>query len=67
MRAFKWLKLRRKPWAFQVMLAPLRKILKFDKPLEAKGYRPLQMTFDDQLKALIFFHLEEYRIWQRTA
>jgi len=29
-------------------------------PLEARGYRPLKMTFDDQLKALIFFHLEEH-------
>lgn len=60
MRTFKWLKRRRKPWAFKTMLAPLRKMLKFDKPLESRGYRPLQMTFDDQLKALIFFHLEEY-------
>jgi hypothetical protein len=60
MRTFKRLKRLRKPWAFQMMLAPLRKMLKFDKPLESRGYRPLQMTFDDQLKALIFFHLEEY-------
>jgi hypothetical protein len=29
-------------------------------PLEARGHRPLQMTFDDQLNALIFFHLEEH-------
>jgi hypothetical protein len=29
-------------------------------PLQARGNRPLQMTFDDQLKALIFFHLEEH-------
>jgi len=29
-------------------------------PLEAKGNRPLKMTFDDQLKMLIFFHLEEF-------
>lgn len=29
-------------------------------PLEARGDRPLKMTFDDQLKALIFFHLEEH-------
>ena len=29
-------------------------------PLEAQGYRPLKMTFDDQLKALVFFHLEEH-------
>jgi len=27
-------------------------------PLESRGDRPLKMTFDDQLKALIFFHLE---------
>ena len=29
-------------------------------PLEARGHRPLKMTFDDQLKALVFFHLEEH-------
>jgi hypothetical protein len=29
-------------------------------PLDARGHRPLKMTFDDQLKALIFFHLEEH-------
>ena len=29
-------------------------------PLEAQGHRPLKMTFEDQLKALIFFHLEEH-------
>jgi hypothetical protein len=29
-------------------------------PLKARGDRPLQMTFEDQLKALIFFHLEEH-------
>jgi Transposase DDE domain len=28
--------------------------------LESQGNRPLQMTFEDQLKALIFFHLEEH-------
>ena len=60
MRTFKRMKRLRKSWAFRMVLAPLRIMLKFDKPLEAKGYRPLQMNFDDQLKALIFFHLEEY-------
>jgi hypothetical protein len=29
-------------------------------PLEAQGHRPLKMIFEDQLKALIFFHLEEH-------
>ena len=28
--------------------------------LTSRGNRPLKMTFDDQLKALIFFHLEEH-------
>ena len=28
-------------------------------PLESRGGRPLKMTFEDQLKSLIFFHLEE--------
>jgi hypothetical protein len=28
-------------------------------PLEARGNRPLKMTFEDQLKMLIFFQLEE--------
>jgi len=29
-------------------------------PLVSRGNRPLKMTFDDQLKALVFFHLEEH-------
>ncbi len=29
-------------------------------PLESRGDRPLKMTFEDQLKACIFFHLEEH-------
>ena len=28
--------------------------------LESKGDRPLKMSFEDQLKALIFYHLEEH-------
>jgi len=29
-------------------------------PLETRGNRPLQMNFEDQLRALVFFHLEEH-------
>ena len=29
-------------------------------PLTARGDRPLQMKFEDQLKALVLYHLEEY-------
>ena len=28
--------------------------------LESQGNRPLQMTFEDHLKALVYFHLEEH-------
>lgn len=28
--------------------------------LEARGHRPLQMTFEDQLKILAYYHLEEH-------
>jgi hypothetical protein len=28
--------------------------------LESRGNRPLKMTFEDQLHALIFFHLQEH-------
>lgn len=60
MRAFKRLKQRRKPWAFKRLLAPIVKRFKPANMLESRGDRPLQLTFDDQLKALIFFHLQEY-------
>ncbi len=43
-----------------MLLAPIVKRFKSENTLESRGDRPLQMTFDDQLKALIFFHLEEY-------
>jgi hypothetical protein len=29
-------------------------------PLLSRGYRPLKMTFEQQLKSLILFHLEEH-------
>ena len=38
----------------------LEKILPDAPVLESRGDRPLKMTFEDELKALIFFHLEEH-------
>lgn len=29
-------------------------------PLESRGNRPLKMKFEDQLRALVFFHMEEH-------
>lgn len=43
-----------------MLLAPFFERFKSNNKLESRGYRPLQMTFEDQLKALIFYHLEEF-------
>jgi hypothetical protein len=42
------------------LLVPAYRTLSHTPPLEAKGDRPLQMTFEQQFKALVFYHLEEY-------
>ena len=39
---------------------PLQKVFHSIPLLESRGYRPLKMTFEDQLHALIFFHLQEH-------
>lgn len=46
--------------SFHELLVPVYRILSQTPTLEAKGDRPLQMEFEHQLKALIFYHLEEY-------
>ncbi len=46
--------------SFHKLLVPVYRILPHTPSLEAKGDRPLQMEFEHQLKALIFYHLEEY-------
>lgn len=60
MRPFRRLKQHRKSRAFKLILAPVFERFKSSNELESRGYRPLQMSFDDQLKALIFYHLQEY-------
>lgn len=47
-------------FSFNKLLYPLFDILERAPLLESRCNRPLQMEFDDQLKALIFFHLEEH-------
>ena len=46
--------------SFNQLWNPLRTILPKAPPLEPGGNRPLQLDFEHQLKALIFFHLEEH-------
>ena len=46
--------------SFYKLYQPVVRILPETPVLESRGDRPLQMTFEDKLKALIFFHLEEH-------
>ena len=46
--------------SFSQLYRPIESAIIGMPPLESRGHRPLQMTFDDQLKALVFFHLEEH-------
>ena len=48
------------PSSFYQLSQPVKKMLPETPVLESRGDRPLQMTFEDELKALIFFHLEEH-------
>lgn len=46
--------------SFTLLIKPLQYALRNISLLTARGNRPLQMEFEDQLKALIYFHLEEH-------
>jgi len=46
--------------SFKKVWEPLTKIFSNIPPLTSRGNRPLQMDFEHQLKALVFFHLEEH-------
>ena len=50
--------------SFNQLWKPLRAILPKAPPLESRCNRPLQLDFEHQLKALIFFHLEEQALVQ---
>lgn len=42
------------------LFTPFKGALEHAPALEARGNRPLQMTFEDQLKILTYYHLEEH-------
>ena len=46
--------------AFDELLKPTENALATAPPLVARGNRPLQMNFEQQLRALVYFHLEEH-------
>ncbi len=51
---------RRKTPSFKKLTQPVNDLMPNISPLKARGNKPLQMTFEDQLNALIYFHLEEH-------
>lgn len=51
---------KRKIPSFKKLTQPMNDLLPNISPLQARGNKPLQMTFEDQLNALIYFHLEEH-------
>lgn len=51
---------KRNTTSFPKLCQPIHRILARIPPLEARGNKPLEMDFEQQLKALIFFHLEEH-------
>ncbi len=58
---FRRLKKKTKIKTFKKLWAPIIKMLPHAPVLTSRGDRPLQMTFEDQLKALVFFHLEDHK------
>jgi hypothetical protein len=48
------------PLSFIKLYQPVLNMIHKVPVLESKGDRPLKMSFEDQLKALIYYHLEEH-------
>ena len=48
------------PVEFNQLFNPVYAAMNNMPKLESQGNRPLQMTFEDYLKALVYFHLEEH-------
>ena len=51
---------KRKTISVWKLTKPLSRILSGITPILSRGNRKLQMTFEDQLNALIYFHLEDH-------
>lgn len=47
--------------SFQKLWRPAEILYPSGPPLESQGDRPLQMDFEHQLKALVYFHIEEHK------
>lgn len=57
MRILDRLKAKLTPNAFKTLMAPAMKRLPEVDPLMSRGDRPLQMTFENELNAMVYYHL----------
>jgi len=46
--------------SFDAFFDPVKSALPYVPELTSRGDRPLKLTFEDQLKALVYFHLQEH-------
>jgi len=51
---------KRKKIEFSSLFQPANKTMTNMPPLHSQGNRPLQMSFEEHLRALVYFHLEEH-------
>ncbi len=59
-RSFKPYGRKLRPPSFHKLYRPAKSILTQTPVLKSRGDKPLKMSFEDELKALIFYHLEEH-------
>jgi len=52
---------KKKTLSFGTLFQPVTAAMIDIPPLTARGNRPLQMTFEEHLRALVYFHLEEHK------
>ena len=52
---------KKKTLSFGKLFQPVTAAMIDIPPLTARGNRPLQMTFEEHLRALVYFHLEEHK------
>ena len=54
----------RRQFSLPRFIQPCTKVIQSTPPLTSRGNKPLELTFEQQLTALILFHLEEHRSGQ---
>ena len=55
---------KRNNFSIQRFSRPLKRVISGTPPLFSRGNKPLELTFEQELTALMLFHLEEHRSGQ---